>query len=50
MSKTMILLLAGILVGWVAVSLLTKDFVGTFLIAILFGVLLGYGVKKKEMD
>ena len=50
MSKTMISLLAGILVAWVAISLITKNFDGNFLITLLLGVFLGYGVKKKETE
>ncbi|WP_252504026.1 hypothetical protein [Sporosarcina sp. Marseille-Q4943] len=48
MSKTMISLIAGILFAWLVISFITKNFDGNFLFALLIGVFLGYGVKKKE--
>ncbi|MEK4715898.1 hypothetical protein [Sporosarcina sp. FSL K6-5500] len=48
MSKTMITLIAGILVAWLVISLFAKNFDGNFLITLLIGVFVGYGVRKKE--
>lgn len=48
MSKTMITLIAGILVAWLVINLFTKNFDGNFLITLLIGVFVGYGVRKKE--
>jgi hypothetical protein len=48
MSKTMISLIAGILVAWLAISLFTKEFDGNYLFTLLIGVLLGYEAKKME--
>ena len=50
MSKTMLSLLAGILVAWLALGLITKNFNGEYLLTLLFGVFIGYGVKKKELE
>ncbi|MDW0111161.1 hypothetical protein [Sporosarcina aquimarina] len=48
MSKNIIWLVAGILVAWFVISILTKNFDGDFLLVLLLGVFIGYGVGKKE--
>lgn len=48
MSKSLMLLIAGILFGWSVISIITKIFDGDFLLIILLGVFMGYGVGKKE--
>lgn len=48
MSKNLILLTAGILFGWIIISIFTKNFDGDFLLILLLGVIIGYGVGYKE--
>ncbi|WP_157129912.1 tRNA U-34 5-methylaminomethyl-2-thiouridine biosynthesis protein [Sporosarcina ureae] len=48
MSKNLILLTAGILFGWIIISIFTKNFDGDFLLILLLGVIMGYGVGYKE--
>lgn len=50
MSKNLLMLLAGIVVGWLVLGIVTDHMDSEFLIAIVMGVLLGYGVKKKEVQ
>ncbi|WP_186668036.1 hypothetical protein [Sporosarcina sp. BP05] len=48
MSKNIMLLIAGILFAWLVISIITKKFDGDFLLILLLGVFIGYGVGKKE--
>lgn len=48
MSKNIVWLVAGILFAWVVISFITKNYDGDFLLIILIGVFMGYGVGKKE--
>ncbi|PIC96821.1 tRNA U-34 5-methylaminomethyl-2-thiouridine biosynthesis protein [Sporosarcina sp. P26b] len=48
MSKNLILLTAGILFGWIIISIFTKNVDGDFLLTLLLGVIMGYGVGYKE--
>ncbi|WOV83657.1 tRNA U-34 5-methylaminomethyl-2-thiouridine biosynthesis protein [Sporosarcina jeotgali] len=48
MSKNIIWLVAGILVAWFMISIFTKNYDGDFLLILLLGVFLGYGVGKTE--
>ncbi|MFS0688801.1 hypothetical protein AB1K89_06125 [Sporosarcina sp. 179-K 8C2 HS] len=48
MSKTLLILIAGILSAWLVIGFFTKNYDGDFLIILLFGVLVGYGVRKRE--
>lgn len=48
MSKNVILAIAGMIVGWLIISLFTKGFDMQYIIGALFGFLLGYIVKKEE--
>ncbi|PIC71211.1 tRNA U-34 5-methylaminomethyl-2-thiouridine biosynthesis protein [Sporosarcina sp. P16b] len=48
MSKSIMLLIAGILFAWLVISIITKNFDGDFLLILLLGVSIGYGVGKKE--
>ncbi|WP_158232396.1 MULTISPECIES: hypothetical protein [unclassified Sporosarcina] len=48
MSKNIMLLIAGILFGWLVISIIKKNFDGDFLLILLWGVFMGYGVGKKE--
>ncbi|PIC79439.1 tRNA U-34 5-methylaminomethyl-2-thiouridine biosynthesis protein [Sporosarcina sp. P18a] len=48
MSKNIMLLISGILFGWSVISIITKNFDGDFLLILLLGVSIGYGVGKKE--
>ncbi|WP_338657424.1 hypothetical protein V6B14_23380 (plasmid) [Sporosarcina psychrophila] len=48
MSKNIMLLIAGILFAWLVFSIITKNFDGDFLLILLLGVFIGYGVGKKE--
>ena len=50
MSKAMLLLLAGIISAWLVMSFITKEFNEEFLLILLFGVFLGYGVGRREVD
>lgn len=47
MSKSIIGLIAGILFGWLVISIITKSFEGDSLLTLLFGVFMGYGIGKK---
>ena len=48
MSKNLLWLIAGILFGWIIIIIFTKNVDGDFLLTLLLGVILGYGVGHKE--
>ncbi len=47
MSQRVLMAIAGVIVGWLIVSSLTKGFDTSYLIGILFGFLAGYVVRKE---
>lgn len=51
MSKDVVLAIAGMLFGWLVISLFTKNFSADYLITLLLGFALGYFVKRdKKVD
>lgn len=50
MSKSLLLLLAGTVSAWLIMGWITKNFNEDFLFVLLFGVFVGYGVGRQEVD
>lgn len=48
MYKGIIWLIAGIIFAWLVLGIITKSLDGDFLLILLLGVFMGYGVGKKR--